>query len=369
LTSANQPPAKDDIEVAVFGPGIGEAILIHCGDGEWICVDCAMTDGKCWPLQYLREMGFQAQACVRLVVATHWHTDHVRGLTELLTECVRAQFVCSSALRADEFRQIVARFSSEESGAPRAPLADVRKSFELLAKKEKRRDVSYRPPIFASAHSVLDSFNIGAMPIIVMALSPSPEDHLNALRAFAGYFIPLDQPATGLSPITPNHASVVLSIQIGDEFLLLGADLERTRSQLTGWNAIVASTTRPQQLSILFKIPHHGSSNAQSEDVWKNMLVPSAFAAVTLYTPSGLPNGDQIRWLCEKSPNVFSTGVPTSGRVRRRAEVERTIRESTISFTTRTLPTQPGVVRFRKTAGASAAWRVEMFGEAMRLAV
>src|SRR5262249_35024768 len=160
------------------------------------------------------------------------------------------------------------------------------------------------------------------VPIEVMALSPSPQDHLNALQAFTGYFVPIDQPATGLSPIDQNHASVVLSIRIGTEFILLGADLERTSSQLTGWNAVVASTIRPQELSSLFKIPHHGSSNSQSDGVWSNMLVPSAFAAATPYTPNGLPSESECDWLCNKSVNVFCTGVPTTRRVRRRPEVE-----------------------------------------------
>jgi hypothetical protein len=37
----SQPPAPDEIEVCVLGPGTGEAILVHCtekyasGDGPW----------------------------------------------------------------------------------------------------------------------------------------------------------------------------------------------------------------------------------------------------------------------------------------------------------------------------------------------
>jgi beta-lactamase superfamily II metal-dependent hydrolase len=363
----NQPPAKDEIEVTVFGPGIGESILVHCGNGEWICVDCTVADEKCLPLWYLEQLRLQASTCVRLIVATHWHADHVKGLARLLGTCSRAQFVCSSALRADEFKMIVARFSTKEPGAARPPLSEVRKCFELLAQKKATGVADYRPPIFASAHITLDRFTVGPNAIEVIALSPSPQDDLNAKEAFASYFVPVDESATGLSPIDQNHASIVLSIQIDGEFLLLGADLEKTNSQLTGWNAVVASRIRPQQLSTLFKVPHHGSVNAQSDDVWRRMLSSSAAAVVTPYTVSGLPREEVISWLLERCRSAYATGLPKNSRLRRRPEVERTIREATLNFASRRLPAEPGIVRFRKLLGAAGAWSVEMFGEAQEL--
>lgn len=364
----NQPPLTDELEVTVFGPGIGESILIHCGAGEWICCDCTATEGRCWPLWYLDQLGFQASTCVRLIVTTHWHADHVRGLSSLLHACTRAQFVCSSALREDEFKQIVARYSVQEPGAAQPPLSEVRKSFALLAKRKEEDPTVYRPPVFATAHTVLDGLQIGSREVRVMALSPSAQDVLNALEAFAGYFVPVDEPATGLSPIDQNHASVVLSVQIDRDFLLLGADLERTKSLLTGWNAVGASMIRPQQPSCFFKIPHHGSAGAQLDDVWERMLVSQSHAVVTPYLSSNLPRLEGIQWLLAKSANLYATGVPHSTRVRRRNEVEKTIRESTLQISAVSLPAHPGTVRFRKLIGSPESWRVETFGQAEKLA-
>jgi hypothetical protein len=203
--------------------------------------------------------------------------------------------------------------------------------------------------------------------VTVTALSPSAQDVLNALEAFAEYFVPINQPATGLSPIAQNHASVVVSVQIGQELLLLlGGDLQKTASHLTGWHAVVASTLRPQQLSVFFKVPHHGSTNAQCDDVWQRMLVPSAHAAVTQFAGSGLPTREQQQWLCDKSSFVFATGLPANSNIRRRREVDKTIKDSTRKFASRRLSRRPAVVRFRKT-NRDAAWRVETFGEARRL--
>jgi hypothetical protein len=215
---------------------------------------------------------------------------------------------------------IVARFSTEEAGAARPPLSEMRKCFELLATKKETGAPDYRPPVFANAHTILDRFTVGTSAIEVMALSPSAQDDLNAKEAFREYFVDADEPATGLPPTDQNHASVVLSIRVGDEFLLLGADLERTNSSLTGWNAVVASTIRPQQLSCLFKVPHHGSEDAQSDDVWRHMLVSSADAVVTPNTSSGLPRDDAIAWLLGKSTEVYATSLPESSRLRRRSD-------------------------------------------------
>jgi hypothetical protein len=70
--------------------------------------------------------------------------------------------------------------------------------------------------------------------------------------------------------------------------------------------------------------------------------------------------------LCSKSSFVFATGLPSNSNIRRRREVEKTIRESTRKFASRRLPRRPAVVRFRKTS-QEGAWRVETFGEASRL--
>jgi hypothetical protein len=225
----------------------------------------------------------------------------------------------------------------------------------------------YRAPVFASADTILDKANIGAHHLQVLALSPSHQDGLDARQAFASYFVPIDEPATGLSPIRQNLASVVISIQVDQEFLLLGADLERTDSGLTGWNAVVASAIRPQELSILFKIPHHGSDGAQLDSVWERMLIAKVYAAVTPYLPSGLPRDPGVRWLLRKTDNLYATGLPSKAKVKRPREVEKTIRESTLHYSAMSVPKEPGTVRFRKPISGAESWSTELFGDAKRL--
>lgn len=249
----------------------------------------------------------------------------------------------------------------------RAPLAEIRRTFELLLTRKKNEDPEYRPPDLANAHQILERFEIDTSQVTVTALSPSPQDRLNALAAFANDFVSPELAATGLSPIEQNHASVVVLMEIGSDTLLFGADLETTNSQHTGWNAVVASKIRPQQLAQLFKIAHHGSSTSHSEDVWKRMLAPDTVAVLTPYTPSGVPNEDEIEWLKSQKTSLFATGLPKLVNVKRRAEVEKKRREIVNWSNSYTWPEEPGIVRLRKNLKAGS-WDAELFGAAEKIA-
>ena len=66
------PPAADEIEITLFGPGYGEAIAIHLGEGVWLLVDsCIDPDSKAPASEtYLEQIGVNAEQ-VRAIVASH----------------------------------------------------------------------------------------------------------------------------------------------------------------------------------------------------------------------------------------------------------------------------------------------------------
>ena len=99
------PPASDEAEISIFGPGFGECILLHMREGEWVVVDSCVNSRGGVPvaLEYLRRFNVDPRTAVKRIVATHWHDDHVAGLAEIVRTCVDADFVCSSALRTPEF--------------------------------------------------------------------------------------------------------------------------------------------------------------------------------------------------------------------------------------------------------------------------
>ncbi len=104
------PPAPDEFEVTVIGPSYGEAVLVHVGDQRWIIVDSTLRSGKSEPssIEYLRSIGVVPEECVRLIVVTHWHDDHIRGISETVKICKQAGICIPSAFVQLEFRRFLA---------------------------------------------------------------------------------------------------------------------------------------------------------------------------------------------------------------------------------------------------------------------
>lgn len=99
------PPSDDEIELSVFGPGVGEAVAIHLGGGEWMLVDSCVDSrtGKVATLHYLTSIGVNIADQVRWVVATHAHDDHIAGLSQVVADCVNATVILPEASSAEEF--------------------------------------------------------------------------------------------------------------------------------------------------------------------------------------------------------------------------------------------------------------------------
>src|SRR5262245_58961005 len=57
--SKHTPPASDEVEISLFGPGIGECSVVHLGGGQWMVVDSCIDRSTRRPvaLEYLAEIG------------------------------------------------------------------------------------------------------------------------------------------------------------------------------------------------------------------------------------------------------------------------------------------------------------------------
>jgi hypothetical protein len=173
--------------------------------------------------------------------------------------------------------------------------------------------------------------------------------------------VDVDRTKRRCSPRGPNHFSVVVWIDVGPVAVLLGGDLEETKTPGTGWSAIVASATRPGGKASVFKIPHHGSANAHNHEVWEQMLDSVPFALVTPYKRrEKLPRKSDVERITALTKQAYSTAKVASSRVKKLHKgVEKTLREAGVVMTE--AEPEVGLVRLRN-GGMSAfdLWSVDL---------
>ena len=198
------------------------------------------------------------------------------------------------------------------------------------------------------------------------SLSPSDLTFQAFMRRMRTLLPQQGQPKQLIPPLGPNDTSVVVLVEVGETAVLLGADLERA-----GWIAILNDKQRVGRKASVFKVPHHGSEDAQVDRVWAEMLEESPFAVLAPWRKGGdsLPTKQGARRILGFVDKAYITAppVPDIGRpVRRRSRtVTRTIQEIGARLYSRA--PSSGLVRLRKKIGSSSEWSVEMFGEAREL--
>src|SRR6266496_6305280 len=89
-------PEDSIAEVTLIGTGggYGESIVVHIGHNNWIvvdsCIDPVTKDSL--PLKYLESIGVNPEISVKMIVCTHWHDDHILGISQLLKSSKNAMF-------------------------------------------------------------------------------------------------------------------------------------------------------------------------------------------------------------------------------------------------------------------------------------
>jgi beta-lactamase superfamily II metal-dependent hydrolase len=372
-SSSDNPPYEDEVEVSVFGPGYGESVLVHLGQNEWMIVDSCLdsSSGRPAVIEYLRKLGVSPAEAVKLIVATHWHDDHIRGLGTIFRACESARFVCSGALRFQEFGTLVK--ASETRSMMTS--SGVREFDEIMSMLQERRAKSAQKesvgPGWAAADQLLwRRLSPDGVSCEVYALSPS-----DAAKTLAYHEIARLLPQAGalkrrVVAQPPNLVAVVLWVRIGDVMLLLGSDLEETTNPGTGWSVIVDSSRRPIGQASVLKVPHHGSVTADQPRVWTEMLEPEPIAVLTPFHQGNvtLPTQIDVSRIHSRTTKAYATSV-TAGRKskHRSGVVEKTIRETVRGIRDAQGPT--GQVRLRRSVvnPNNSEWKVELLGAAVPL--
>jgi beta-lactamase superfamily II metal-dependent hydrolase len=347
----SQHPASHEFEISVFGPGIGECVVAHVGDGDWIVVDSCLDKQVREPiaLQYLKSLGVDVSSRVRMVLATHWHDDHIKGIGKVFAAAEGATFVDSAAYAYN--RQLLARVVRLGStvGANATATQEYSSIYETLqTRRKKGENKDAVGPLHAIANRKLLSLSddVRTVSAEIVALSPS-DGTLNRaeteLRQALSAIEDRKRPASGQGP---NQLCVALWLKVGAVQAMLGADLEHIPGVTEGWKAIIASEERPEGQAGILKVPHHGSKNADCPECWTELLSEAPVAVVTPYSPARLPGADDLRRLCERTKHVYLTGDQTQYKVARlNHTVAKTLRESKVKR--RALEGMMGHVRIR----------------------
>lgn len=362
-TKASEPPRSDQLEVSVFGPGVGEALVVHAGDGVWLTVDSCTRAGSSRPiaLEYLLSLGVSLEQ-IQLIVATHWHSDHIGGLGSLVEAAESAEFACSSALQTHEYLQFLKATETVQGSAIEPASSEMARALTCVARRRPSRGGA-SPVLWSGADQRL----LLTRDAEVWAVAPSPGTQSRAKLAFAKLMPKEGQPILRPVATTGNEFAVVLMVRAGDRWLLLGSDLEHnSKDPGRGWKAVVASKRRPQDRSGFFKVPHHGSAGADHPPVWTEMLAAHPVAVLTPNSSSGLPRSRDLERLASRTPHVFCTATARGGKpCRLSPSVERTMREVT-GGRRRAAKSEMGHVRLRLPLRGPEQAVVELFGPAFQ---
>lgn len=305
----DDPPGSDVIEVSIFGPGRGESIAVHLGDGHWIIVDSCRTSSRSIPvLSYLQHIGVAVAADVKLVVATHPHADHFAGIAEVFRACTSAKFVCAPAMMSGEFIALTDLQAEDHAGVPDRAYREYRQVFELIESRETTDEDVLE---FAFPQKHLFSAAGPHVTCDVISLSPSNRSLKRAMRYLRKAIPQADTPSTP-KLVDANDFSVALWIEAGGKRILLGSDLPKG-SVGFGWQAVLAGP-RPKSKASLYKVPHHGSVTGHRPGVWSELLVKEPLALLTPYRAGAktVPNPSGRERILKLTGEAYITAPPVA---------------------------------------------------------
>lgn len=321
------PPDLNHAEISLFGPGIGECIVLHFGDGRWFVIDSCLNPETKQPiaLEYLTSIGVDVAKQVAGILITHWHCDHIEGAFTLLQECKNAKLYHSFALSSNEALHLAALYKNDVFANTDKDIREFSNIIQFLVKTKDRGRID---PVKAQ-HTFFD-YRAGVQTRMI-AMSPSNTAVTQAISNLAN-IKPKDgsSRARNVVPQSENLNAVAIHFTYGSFSAVLGSDLEVTKNSQTGWSAVFNNNIASNlslSMSSLFKVSHHGSKNGHHEKIWSDLLVDKPLSIATAYTPSGHPDIDSINRVKNLSSEFIVTrDSKSTKKIKRDSMVEREMR-------------------------------------------
>lgn len=294
------PP--DQLAILAFGPGKGELVLVRVPPDSWVVVDgCGAGETD----YALAALDHYAHARPRVIVLTHPHDDHSRGMARLIEESTPLD-------RKDSWPRIGMVLPPGNDVASRSGGFIAGVTVQAIAAVEARWSAwpACRWDVNAGEVEELGDATL-------QVLSPRAEvraeqmERWNARRWF-----------------DRNVISTALLLAWRGRRIVLGSDLVEDPKE--GWSHCLALDPELGDHDLL-KVPHHGSDKALHDDLLRpKARVPDPLRVFTPYASSGLPRfvaGTGAHRVVSLGGTAYLTGLPRrherqSGQPERRTLAE-----------------------------------------------
>lgn len=310
----------DALNIVVFGPGRGEAILVVLPDGRIGVVDGCREpdkDGRGDPVRELldhleRERSSRNQPGLRLrfVCLTHPHGDHYGGLARLLQAYeTRVDEVWCPFKTGDRYAEQYLDWIRCSQEPTALPDRDDPKGLDRVFAEMRRphTDVTPAPQLLHQGMDLLRE-KVDGTELIIHGVGPSTSDMDDAQDALLKALASLESSGRGSPRFDPNDASGALLIRWGKAQVLLAGDLTRGKDPLRGWQSAMGRITGRVQV---VNVAHHASVGAHHEALWATME-----PALAIVTPFQRARGNQpprpedIDRLADSNAKVVITARP-----------------------------------------------------------
>jgi hypothetical protein len=365
--------SEDEIEISVFGPGYGECVLIGIGGHYWICIDsCKDTpNGRPMPMDYLSSLGVDISSELKILIATHWHDDHIAGLSEILSTAKGVDFYCPVGMNEKVMGQLFCAYNGTRQIASRPGTSEIYKTFKYLS------DNQLNPKLISEASILLKQPDImgSQLGLELMALSPSSFAVTQCLLLIGEHIASLSGPIKALRAPKENLLSSAICLSIGSYRILLGADLEYSDDHKMGWIAVCDLQEKVAiGKSNTYKVAHHGADSGDGPRIWSELLNEDPICIITPWRRGGniLPSSSDIDRLRMNSSRVYLSSHTYVGKKKYDPTTNKTLRD----FDKQIEPylPAPGHIRMRASLRSLASrsndgWIIELSEESELIGV
>lgn len=306
------------------GGGYGESVIVQLGTDNWIVIDSCTNPytKKSLPLEYFEDNNIDLDK-VKLIIASHWHDDHIKGLDQVLYNCRNAIFAFTATTEFKKFTQFLSLDNIVCEGTDKPSATKMLNNCLKIARdrKSKVKDITQDKTLFSVCGTRLNAS--------IFSLSPSETVFKEFATAIGQMIESVGDNSFRRPKITPNDQSVVVLVSVNGHSALLGADLETSVDSQKGWVCILDECECiKNHTPSVFKIPHHGSVTAYEPRVWNELLINKPICQITPFSKGSkyLPEKSMLLEMLDKTDDLYLTSYSKPKKPKKRdKKIERNI--------------------------------------------